>query len=92
MGNLGNFAGRFLKLKMWAGENYPAEPPTVKFINKVNIPGVVGSDGTVEVSELSNVTPWDPTLHDLRKVLQGIANKVQENANQEQPDAEAVYE
>ena len=56
------------------------------------MPGVVGSDGTVDVSTLNNVSPWDPMIHDLRRVLQGISNKLSEFANQDQPDAEAVYE
>ena len=51
MGQFGTFEGRFLNLKIVAGDAYPSEPPVVRFIQKVNLPGV-DATGLVDVSSL----------------------------------------
>ena len=37
------------------GANYPDVPPVVKFVDKINLPCVAQSDGTVDPNKLGNV-------------------------------------
>ena len=50
-GQYGNFENRLLELKITAGDDYPVEPPIVRFVHKVNLPGVDNS-GMVNVTSM----------------------------------------
>lgn len=51
IGQHGQFDGRFLSIRLVCDDNYPAQAPSVKFVNKVNLP-CVGPDGTVNLAAL----------------------------------------
>lgn len=39
------FQGRIYSLKVQCGDKYPNQPPTVKFVSKINLPGVSPTGG-----------------------------------------------
>lgn len=45
----GGLVGRFLTLRVVPPQDYPKVPPTVKFVSKVNLPGVIDSSGNVSL-------------------------------------------
>lgn len=49
---------RIYSLSLEAGPRYPSEPPTVKFISKVNLPCVNQTSGLVEKSKVSCLSHW----------------------------------
>ena len=68
MGQHGNFEGRFLSIKIVCGENYPAQAPTVKFVNKVSLP-CVSPDGAVNLSSLQGIGNWNGATMGMKEIL-----------------------
>lgn len=68
MGQHGQFDGKFLMLHIVCGENYPTQPPVVKFISKINIP-CVSSNGTVDVGRS---IPWNGATMGMKEILSAI--------------------
>ena len=62
------FDGRIYSLTMVCGDNYPTEPPSVKFVTKINLP-CVGPDGTVNFSRNAMLAAWDPARMGMKDVL-----------------------
>ena len=89
-GKYGNFENRLLELKITAGESYPAEPPLVRFIHKVNLPGVDNS-GMLNVSSIQALNPWDPVNHSIKSILQALSTLVSESRMIEQPAEGSKY-
>ncbi|KAF7893195.1 uncharacterized protein EAF02_000733 [Botrytis sinoallii] len=71
---------RIYSLTMHCGENYPDVPPTIKFTNKINLPGVQ-DDGTVDPSRFACLANWqrhntmETVLTELRKYMASPINK-----------------
>ena len=66
------------------GPNYPAQPPTLRFNSKINLPCVNQSNGVVEPSKFHLFANWNPATT-LEKVLIGIKNEMVSNKKLPQP-------
>ena len=66
------------------GENYPAQPPKMKFNSKLNLPCVNQSNGTVEPSKFSMFKNWNPA-YTMEKCLIGIKQEMINNKKLPQP-------
>lgn len=49
---------RIYSLKIYCGETYPDQPPTVSFLSRVNLPFVSQTDGKVDPSKLPVLANW----------------------------------
>lgn len=71
---------RIYSLTIICGENYPDQPPKVKFISKINLP-CVDSSGNVMPDKFDALKNWKRTytmetvLLELRKTMASLANK-----------------
>ena len=86
----GSFVDRMYSLKVTTGADYPGSPPTVTFIEKVNLPGV-NEIGQVDISQLGPCSPWNPVDHTIKHVLSSIKNMMNENRAVEQPEEGTKY-
>ena len=50
---------RIYSLKIYCGELYPDQPPTVQFVSRVNLPFVSQVDGKVDRTKLPVLTHWN---------------------------------
>jgi ubiquitin-protein ligase len=62
--------GRFLSVRVTPPSDYPKSPPTIKFVSKVNLPGIVDASGNVRLlrfrprasavaaADILNVSDW----------------------------------
>ncbi|KAK7041576.1 E2 ubiquitin-conjugating protein mms2 [Paramarasmius palmivorus] len=72
---------RIYSLKITCGPNYPDEPPTVKFLSKVNIPFVDQTNGNVDRSKLPVLSGWnrnysiETVLVEMRKEMASFNNR-----------------
>ena len=67
------FADRFYQVEMTAGDDYPNEPPTTKFVGqKISLPSV-GPDGKVNFAQNSQLANWNFNMGmmDVLKALKG---------------------
>jgi ubiquitin-conjugating enzyme E2 variant len=65
------FDNRIYSLKIVCGPDYPQKPPTISFVNKINIPSVNQSSGRVENLGLLKNWKQDTTLEN---ILVGLKN------------------
>lgn len=76
-----NHENRIYSVALECGQNYPDEPPSVRFISKINLPCVDETTGDVKVSEFHTLRDWkrsytmQTVLLDLRKEMATPANK-----------------
>ncbi|KAH3672701.1 hypothetical protein WICMUC_004107 [Wickerhamomyces mucosus] len=73
---------RIYGLTIKCGENYPDQPPTVKFQSKINLPFVDQSNGSIDSSKFKLLgenwkrsTTIETILSELRKEMSTAANK-----------------
>merc|ERR1739845_239601 len=52
------FENRMYSLKIECGNNYPEQPPSVRFISRINM-NCVSSNGTVDVRAVPVLCRWD---------------------------------
>ncbi|KAH7817662.1 putative Ubiquitin-conjugating enzyme family protein [Monocercomonoides exilis] len=83
------FAGRFYNLKIYCGEDYPKEPPTFQFVDRINIPCVDGS-GRVVRDKLPYLKNWVPD-NTIRGTLRAIADMMKTCPRTSQPPEGAKY-
>jgi ubiquitin-conjugating enzyme E2 variant len=86
-------ADRFYSLTVVCGPAYPAQPPTVKFVTRVNMDFVNG-DGSIDTGKFSTLgSAWNPARHNIESVLLEIrqAMRTGRNAQQPQPSQDATY-
>lgn len=79
-----NFDNRIYMLEIVAGDNYPEQPPLVKFQSKINLPCVNQGNGVVERNKFHMFANWNPS-YTLEKVLIGIKNEMVNNKKLAQP-------
>eukprot|EP00977_Amphora_coffeiformis_P008484 scaffold1918_cov154-Amphora_coffeaeformis.AAC.21 len=65
------YADRFFELRLHCPDNYPAVPPVVKFVSKINMNCVDSKTGTVNLNKLSAMRNWNRNMG-MEQVLQSI--------------------
>ena len=65
-----NFDDRIYMLTIICGPQYPAAPPTVTFVSKINLPCVNGQ-GKVDLGKCKALGGWDQSK-DMEKVLNAL--------------------
>jgi len=72
---------RIYSLKMYCDDQYPDKPPTIQFINQVNLPCVSPRNGVVDPSKLTCLSNWsrdntmETILIELRRSMAHPAHK-----------------
>lgn len=84
----GGLEGRFLELEVVPGDSYPAEPPRIRFLSRVNLP-IVDDAGRVIPSTVRYMNAWTPASS-IGGALSAIA-EVCARAPPGQPDDGARY-
>jgi ubiquitin-conjugating enzyme E2 variant len=82
---------RIYSLKLHCGQGYPNEPPTVRFISKVNA-GFVDARGNVDIRAVPILARWT-TDGNLERVLAEIRHELASQANRRlaQPAEGSTY-
>ena len=85
-----SFENRILFLELYCGENYPDEPPKVKFLTKVNLT-MVKANGEVD-SNFGLFRQWK-SKYTMENVLQALREEMgsPQNRKSAQPPEGATY-
>ncbi len=81
------FDNRIMTLRLTCGDNYPREPPVVRFVTRVNLQGVDPSNGSVDLRKFFP-TGWSPTTT-MEKLLMEIRKEMssgQSRAQRQPPE------
>lgn len=87
-----NFENRMYSLKILCGPQYPDQPPTLGFVNRINMAGVDSQTGAVDDRQVCVLCRWQRSytiktvLHELRRLM---AHK--ENMKLAQPPEGSSY-
>ncbi|CAF1057076.1 unnamed protein product [Rotaria sp. Silwood1] len=85
------YENRIYTLKVYCGDRYPEESPTVRFQTRINLNGVT-ANGSIEPKSVAALRNWnrDMTIHQvLNDIRANMSSK--ENAKLSQPSEGAVY-
>ena len=85
-----NFDNRIYCISIVTGEDYPSNPPVLKFQSKINLPFVNQNNGAVDPSKFSMFKNWNKS-YTLEKVLIGIKNEMINNKKLPQPADGDMY-
>ncbi|KAJ1728068.1 E2 ubiquitin-conjugating protein mms2 [Coemansia biformis] len=69
------FDGRIYQLRVYCGDEYPRLPPTLRFITRINLPGVDQQTGVVSPRELECLDKWKSS-YSIYTVLRSIFSKM----------------
>lgn len=73
------------------GENYPSEPPSVKFNSCVNIPSVNQQNGQVDFSKNSDLRNWSSASGSMEYALVALKKEMIANKSLKQPADGTMY-
>ena len=79
-----NFDNRIYMMSIVCGDNYPNQPPEIKFNSKINLPCVNQANGVVEPSKFHMFKNWNPD-YTMEKILIGLKNEMISNKKAPQP-------
>jgi ubiquitin-protein ligase len=87
-----HYADRFYELRIHCTDKYPAEPPQVRFISKINM-DCVDKQGRVIPSKLPAMRNWNRNMG-IEQVLQSIRSEMCSDRNRRtrQPADGLTYE
>jgi len=60
---------RFYELLITCGENYPNEPPKIKFVHQINMQGVNPTNGQVDNNHFFKKWNRSNTMHECLKII-----------------------
>merc|ERR1719249_534648 len=85
------FENRMYSLRLECGHNYPEQPPTVRFINRINM-SCVNSTGQVDTRAVPMLSRWnrDYTIKSLLQELRRLM-LLKDNMKQSQPPEGSTY-
>jgi len=75
---------RIYSLKVYCGDSYPDQPPSVSFISKINLPGVDQRTGQVDLSRLARVAQWNRD-YTMEKILVALREHMAHPSNKKLP-------
>ncbi|KRZ74855.1 Ubiquitin-conjugating enzyme E2 variant 2 [Trichinella papuae] len=86
------YENRVYNLAIECGEDYPNDPPVVRFISKINLSGINSTTGLVDRSSVSVLSRWQKN-HTIRHVLEDIQKimTAKENQRLQQPPEGLYY-
>ena len=77
------FENRIIMCELFAGDNYPKEPPQIRFLTKVNLP-MVGPDGQLNPRAFPPFMQWNSRIT-LEQCLVAIRQEMASPANRKLP-------
>lgn len=85
------FENRMYSLRLECGQNYPEHPPSVRFINRINM-NCVNSTGQVDTRAVPMLSRWnrDYTIKSLLQELRRLM-LLKDNMKQSQPPEGSTY-
>merc|ERR1712098_458012 len=86
------FENRMYSLRLECGHNYPEQPPTVRFMNRINM-NCVNSTGQADTRAVPMLSRWnrDYTIKSLLQELRRLM-LLKDNMKQSQPPEGSTYE
>ncbi|KAG7370223.1 ubiquitin-conjugating enzyme [Nitzschia inconspicua] len=84
--------GRFYQLRIHCTDNYPAVPPEVRFVSKINMTCVDSRTGVVKIDKLPTMRNWNRNMG-IEQVLQSIRMEMcsDQNRRLRQPAEGATF-
>jgi ubiquitin-conjugating enzyme E2 variant len=86
-----NFDNRIYFLSIVCGEQYPEQPPQIKFNSKINLPCVNQSNGTVDFSKNNKLRSWNGATDSLETCLLALMAEMKSNKGLKQPADGDMY-
>jgi ubiquitin-conjugating enzyme E2 variant len=85
------FENRMYSLRIECGNNYPDQPPSIRFTTRINM-GCVSANGQVDTKSVPALARWDRN-YAIKTVLQEIRRLmlIKENLKLSQPPEGATY-